>query len=369
MTTRPSSPIRVGLIGFGLGGEVFHAPLVDANPDMRLETIVTSDPGRQARARDAYPSSRIVPNVEGLWERAADHDLVIVCTPNLHHVPLASSGLRSGLHVVVDKPLAATAADGRALAALAAERGLVLAVFQNRRWDGDFLTVRKLLEQDALGSVVRFESRFERWRPDPEGRAWRERGALEEAGGMLFDLGSHLVDQALLLFGAPTHVYAEVDRRRPGVEVDDDTFVALIHEGGVRSHLWMSLTAAILGPRYRVLGLRGAFEKDGLDPQEAALAAGERPGGPGWGTEGRERWGRLSDGSADRAVPTEPGDYPAFYRGVVEALRTGGPPPVDVRDVIAGLEVLEAARESSRAGQVVTFPAGGRSDRAAVGSS
>jgi len=355
MLVDPAAQVRVGLIGYGLGGEVFHAPLVDANADMRLVTIVTGDPERRARARSRYPGTRVVDRVDALWETGSEHDLVIVCTPNVHHVPLGTTALQAGLSVVVDKPLAATAADGRALADLAAERGLLLSVFQNRRWDGDFLTVRELLAQDALGPVVRFESRYERWRPEPKADAWRERGAKEEAGGLLFDLGSHLVDQAIQLLGRPTHVYAEVDLRRPGVEADDDVFVTLAQPGGVRTHLWATVTAAILGPRFRALGLRGAFEKCGLDPQEDALAAGQVPGGPAWGTEPEELWGRLSDGASERRVPTEAGDYPAYYRGIVEALRTGADPPVDVRESIEGLEVLEAARESSRTGAVVAL--------------
>jgi predicted dehydrogenase len=353
----PAAPVRVGLIGYGLGGEVFHAPLVDADPEMRLVAIVTSDPQRQDRARSRYPSTRVVDSAEALWNSADEHDLVIVCTPNVHHVPFGTAALQAGLAVVIDKPLAATSADGRALADLAAERGLMLSVFQNRRWDGDFLTVRAVLARGELGDVVRFESRFERWRPEPDSDEWRERGAPEEAGGLLFDLGSHLVDQALQLFGRPTHVYAEVDRRRPGVEADDDVFVALTHAGGVRTHLWASATAAIDGPRFRVLGLAGAFEKHGLDPQEEALAGGARPVGPGWGTEPEAQWGRISDGSSERRLPTEAGDYPAYYRGIVEALRTGADPPVLVANSIQGLEVLEAARESSRTGTEVLLAA------------
>ena len=181
------------------------------------------------------------------------------------------------------------------------------------------------------------------------------RGTAREAGGLLFDLGSHLVDQAIRLFGRPSHVYAEVDLRRSGVEADDDVFIALTHLGGVRTHLWASATAAIPGPRFRVPGTRGAFEKFGLDPQEDALARGASPAEPGWLTDPQETWGRLSDGASDRRVPTEAGDYPAFYRGVVDTLRTGAAPPVDVRDSIEGLEVLEAAKESSRTGAVVAL--------------
>src|SRR5205823_13238590 len=189
---------------------------------------------------------------DDLWARTAEHDLVVVATPNRAHVPIATASIRAGLPVVVDKPLAPTSDDGRRLISEAAERGILLTVFHNRRWDGDFLTVRRLLSDGALGPVLRFESRFERWRPSPPGPgAWRDRGGPEEAGGLLFDLGSHLVDQAMVLFGRPVKVYAEIDRRRAGAEVDDDSFVALEHPQGVRSHLWMSSVAAIRGPRLR----------------------------------------------------------------------------------------------------------------------
>ncbi len=347
---------RVALIGYGLGGRVFHAPLIASVPGLSLVTIVTSDPGRQAEARERYPSSRVVEGPEAIWDSAAEHDLVVVSTPNSSHVPLGLAALEAGLPVVIDKPLAATAEDGRLLAAAAGARGLLLSVFQNRRWDGDFLTVRRLIDEDVLGPVHRFESRYERWRPEPKAGAWRERGAPEEAGGLLFDLGSHLADQALQLFGRPIHVYAEVERRRPGVEVDDDVFIGLTHRNGIRSHLWASVVAAILGPRFRVLGLRGAFEKYGMDVQEDALVAGGLPVDPDWGREPAEQWGRLSTGGDVREVETEPGAYHRYYAGIAEALRSGGPPPVDVQDSITVLEVLEAARESARTGKVVELP-------------
>src|SRR4029450_4549947 len=178
----------------------------------------------------------------------------------------------------------------------APDRDRPLAVSQNRGWDGDFLTVRRLLSEDALGPIVRFESRFERWRPRVRPEAWRERGDREEAGGLLFDLGSHLIDQAVVLFGPPRTVYAEVDRRRRSAEVDDDVFVALEHEAGVRGHLWLSVLAAIPGPRMRVLGMGAAYEKFGLDVQERALSEGTRPDDPDWGREPPDRWGRASTG-------------------------------------------------------------------------
>ena len=192
----------------------------------------------------------------------------------------------------------------------------MLTVFQNRRWDGDYLTLRRLLAEGALGRPTRLESRFERWRPRVAAGAWREGPDPRDAGGLLADLGSHMIDQAMQLFGPPVRVYAELDRRREGAQVDDDAFVALTHAGGERSHLWASMLGAADAPRFRAVGLEGTYESYGLDGQEAALAAGVRPGAPEWGRAPEESWGRLWDGEGSRAVPTEPGDYPAFYAGV-----------------------------------------------------
>jgi predicted dehydrogenase len=349
----PEGPIRVALIGYGLAGAVFHGPLISSTPGMSLATIVTGDPERRARASSDHPDAQLLAGVDALWRRAADHDLVVVATPNRSHVPLGLAALEAGLPVVIDKPMAPTAEEGRRLVAEATERDLLLAVFQNRRWDGDFLTVRRLLSEDALGPIVRFESRFERWRPRVRPEAWRERGDPEEAGGLLFDLGSHLIDQAVVLFGPPRTVYAEVDRRRPSAEVDDDVFVALEHEAGVRSHLWMSVLAAIPGPRMRVLGMRAAYERFGLDVQERALSEGTRPDDPDWGREPPDRWGRLSTGDGERTVETEPGAYPKFYRGIAASLRDGTPPPVDPTDSVAVLRIIEAAVGSARTKGVI----------------
>jgi predicted dehydrogenase len=217
------------------------------------------------------------------------------------------------------------------------------------------LTLRRLLRDGALGRVLRFESRFERWRPVPRSGVWRELAAAEEAGGVLFDLGPHLIDQALALFGRPESVYAEVERRRAGAQVDDDVFMALAHRDGVRSHLWMSLSAAQPGPRMRVLGSEAGFTKWGLDVQEAALRAGGRPGSAGWGEEPREAWGTLGAGDELTWVETEPGDYPAFYRGVAAALGDGAPPPVSAADAVATLEVIEAAFRSAKSSETVNL--------------
>ncbi|HEU4452967.1 MAG TPA: Gfo/Idh/MocA family oxidoreductase [Longimicrobium sp.] len=349
--------IRVGVIGYGLAGSVFHAPLIAATPGMRLAMVVTSSPERGEQARLEHPGAAVVEDAEGLWERAGELDLAVVATPNRTHVPLARAALEHGLAVVVDKPLTERAEDGRALVEEARRRGLLLSVFQNRRWDGDFLTLRRLLAEGALGDVHRFESHFERWRPVPKA-GWRESGAPGEAGGTLYDLGSHLVDQALVLFGPATHVYAELDRRRPGVEVPDDALVSLTHASGVRSRLWMGAASADAAPRFRVLGSRAAYVKTGLDVQEEALRGGARPGDPGFGEEGPERWGRLGAGDEWAPVPTERGRYADYYAGVAAALRDGAPPPVDPMDAVAGLEIIEAAIRSSAERAVIPLRAG-----------
>jgi predicted dehydrogenase len=342
------SEIRVGLIGYGLAGSVFHAPLVEATPGMRLAAIVTSDRERGNHAASRYPSARILPDVDALWQNAGDLDLVVVASPNRTHMPLGMAAVGRGVAVVVDKPLARTAADALRLIEEGERRGVPLTVFQNRRWDGDFLTVRRLLAEESLGAVLRFESRFERWRPTLRG-GWRERGDKEEVGGLLYDLGSHLIDQSLVLFGPVTRVYAELDRRRPGAEVDDDSFVALTHASGVRSHLWVSSLAAQAGPRFRVLGRSAAYVKYGLDIQEDALRGGASPADPAFGQDPPDRWGILDDGTSTRTVHTEAGAYREFYAAIARTLREGTPVPVDPRDAVRTLEVIETAQRYAHA--------------------
>ena len=351
---RDGEPLRAAVIGYGLGGSAFHAPFIDTTPGLELAAIVTGNAARQEQAARAYPHARIVADVETLWKPDAGIDLVAISTPNRTHVPLALSAIGAGLHVVVDKPLAPSAYEAREVATAARGRGVVLAPFQNRRWDGDFKTLRRLLTEGTLGTPLRLESGFERWRPQATG-SWRERGTPEEAGGLLFDLGSHLIDQALVLFGPAKTVYAELDRRRDGVEADDDVLVALTHASGVRSHLRMSAVAAQSGPRFRMLGSAAAYTKWGLDVQEDALRAGARPGGPDWGTEPRQHWGMVGAGTELQVVPTERGDYGEFYAGVVRAIRDGTPPPVEPNEVISVLEIIEAARDSARRSLVLTL--------------
>lgn len=337
------TPIPVALIGYGLGGRSFHAPVIAATRALRLASIVTSNPERQRQARADHPEARVLESVDALFDDPAMTDLVVISTPNITHVPLARRAIDAGRAVVVDKPFAPTSAEARTLIDAARQRRVMLSVYHNRRWDGDFLTIQRLLGEGAFGRVHRFESRLERWRPVPKG-GWRELAEPREAGGLLFDLGSHLIDQALCLFGPVADVYAEIDRRRPGMSVDDDVFLALTHASGVRSHLWTSSLVAQDGPRLRVLGDRAAYTKVTSDIQEAALRRGDRVDTPDWGVDSPDAYGLLGVGAEAIPLPTERGDYRGFYAGVARALREGSPPPVDPADAVAGLEIIEAAR-------------------------
>ena len=341
-----STEIRVALIGFGLGGAFFHAPLIAATGGMRLAAVVTGNAERRAQALRDYPGVRVLAGPDALWHEAGDYDLAVISTPNRSHVPLALAALDAGLPVVIDKPFATSAAEARRVILAAREKSLALSAYHIRRWDSECLTLRGLMAQGRLGRVLRFESRMERWRPQPKG-GWKERDITEEGGGLLYDIGSHLIDQALYLFGPVREVYAELDIRRAGVESDDDVFLALSHQSGVRSHLWASVMAAEPGARMRVMGTDGAYVKRQGDVQEAALRAGARPGAPGWGDDPPENWGVFSDGAKTRCVESAKGAYQDFYAGMAAALHDGAAVPVDPEDAVAGLEIIEAARRSA----------------------
>ncbi|PNI08885.1 oxidoreductase [Arthrobacter sp. AFG7.2] len=348
-TEASSRTIRTAVVGFGLSGSVFHAPLVAADSRYSLSLIATSDAGREAAATAKYRDVKTVPDAQAVVARADELDLVVLGTPPATHYPLAKAALEAGLDVVVDKPFAVTSAQGEELIALAQQLGRVLTVFQNRRWDGDFLTLRKLLAAEALGKVTRFESRFERWSP-AIAKAWKAHATAADGGGTLFDLGSHLIDQALQLFGPAAVVHAELKARRSDERADDDVFLVLRHGSGVISHLTMNMLCAQQGPRFRVLGSVGGFTKNGVDPQEPYVAAGGSPLDPEYGEEAPEWAGLLGrDGHLD-ALPTERGAYPEFYRLLADKLLDGGaasakPLPVDPKDAVESLKIIEQARE------------------------
>lgn len=332
--------MRIGLIGFGVGGSAFHAPLIAATDGLELAAVVTSNPERAGAARAKYPKAAVVAHPRELWDLGLD--AVTITTPNSSHAPLAHDALDHGLNVVVDKPLATNVADAKSLVDHADEADLLLTVYLNRRWDGDFLTVAELVESGSLGKVHRFESRFERWRPQVV-PSWKE--TTSDGGGILFDLGPHVIDQAVCLFGPVAAVYAEVGRVRADAVNDDDVFLAFTHRNGVRSHLWLSAVAADLGPRFRVLGNRGGYRIFGMDPQEAALRGGlvPSPDDARWGARETADDGVRCSGDGELAQPTQRGNYLRFYQLWAAALRGDGPVPVDPADAVATLRIIDAA--------------------------
>lgn len=336
--------IRTALLGYGLAGSVFHAPALSVLADFDLRIIVTSDPVRQAHARAAHPQVTVLSRDE--WDEVNHHtevDLVVVGTPPASHAPLARRALEAGCAVVVDKPFALSSAEGEALVRLAREKDLLLTCYQNRRWDGEFLTVQKLLAEGALGTVHRFESRFERWQPHIS-KSWKAQATAQEGGGVLFDLGTHAIDQALSLFGPVDHVYGELAAHRPEEQADDDVFLALHHSNGVISHLWLNLCAAQKGPRLRVLGSRAGYLKHSADVQEAHLQAGMLPGDAAYGVDPQKAWGTLGLEGDLVPLPTERGNFPRFYELLAAAMLDGGPVPVDPLDAVAGLRIIEQLR-------------------------
>jgi predicted dehydrogenase len=308
--------------------------------------IVTANPDRRQQARRLHTQAEVVETTAQLFARAAELDLVVIASPPASHVPLAHEALDHGLAVVVDKPLCVAAEQGAALVERAQSLGHPLTVFQNRRWDADFRTVRALLERGELGDVWRFESRFEWWKPQ-EPKQWKAQADIASGGGILYDLGTHLIDQTVQLFGPVDEVRAELATRRAGGGAEDEAFLSLLHRSGARSHLHMSAVAAAPGPRFHLLGSQAAYTKWGLDGQEAALKAGMSPADPEYGVEPESAWGTLGVNGDDRAVPMERGDYGAFYAQLATSLRDGGPVPVDPLHAVRTIELIESIHKAS----------------------
>ncbi|MCS5720130.1 Gfo/Idh/MocA family oxidoreductase [Herbiconiux sp. CPCC 205763] len=341
-----SRSLRAAVVGYGTGGRVFHAPLIAADSAYELRMIATGDRERAADAAARYGGGVVVAGADAVLVRASELDLVVVTSPNETHAPLAHRALEAGLDVVVDKPFALSSAEGRAVIEHAEAVGRRVTVFQNRRWDGDFLTVERLIRQGddgPLGEVRQFESAFEWWKPELSTK-WKETAAAERGGGILFDLGPHLIDQAIRLFGPVDEVHAELDRRRPGAVTDDDSFLSLRHANGVRSRLWFSAVSPWNRPRFRVVGSHAVFETEGLDPQESQLKAGVPVNDPAFGHGHPD--GLLRSPESTSAVTVAPGAYPEFYRLLAQALTTGAPLPVDPRDSLTVLDIIERAHAS-----------------------
>lgn len=338
-------PIRVGLAGFGLGGRAFHAPFIAANTRLHLTHILQR---HGDDAADMYPGATIVRDFDALLAPAAALDLIVITTPNETHVPYAARAIEAGKHVVVDKPIAATSEEAKSLAVAADRARRILAVYHNRRWDGDFLTVAALLARGWLGDLKSFESRFDRYRPDVRQGSWKEQPS--PSSGLLNDLGPHLIDQALVLFGRPLAVSGSIATERAGSLVDDHFEIAL-HYHGFAARLGAGTMASTPGPRFRISGSLGKYVKYGLDPQEDALRGGQRPAGPGWISEPAERWGALTasiDGlEVDGRLRTLPGSYSGFYENVCDAIEGLAALSVTPAQAIETIRTIELARESS----------------------
>ena len=338
--------IDVGVVGFGLGGRAFHAPIIHAVPGLRLAAIVERS---RSSAREIYPDAKIVRDIEELLA-IKSISLVAIATPNETHFPFAKRCLEAGRHVVADKPFTSTLAEALELVALARKHDRVLTVYQDRRFDGDFRTVQELLARGSLGKIVRFESAFDRCRPQIRANSWKEKPA--PGSGVFFDLGPHLVDQALQLFGPPEHVLADIRIEREGSLTEDAFDVTLYYKNGLRAILTASMLAPDPRPHYRIQGTRGAYVKHTLDPQEALLRADHPATGDDWGVEPEKDWGTMTlwgDGELAHAkVPTLRGDYRDFYAQVRDAIEGRAIPPVTPEQALRLMYTLELCVESSR---------------------
>lgn len=340
------SDIRVGIIGYGLAGRLFHAPFIAATAGLDLISVVTRDPDRALRVQRDYPGVRVVDGLDDLL--ATDVDLVVVASPSGLHAAHATAALAAGRHVVLDKPPARDAAQFQTLidAAGAAQRELI--VFHNRRWDGDYRTLQEILDGGSLGTVHRFESRMERWRPFGKG-GWRESAKREDLGGLRYDLGPHLVDQALQLFGPVDAVWARSQSLRPIGSHDDDVVATLTHANGVTTVISASLLTAIPGPRFTVAGTLGAAVLQLPDAQEDSLRAGDRPGLPGWGAQpDRHALVAVGEQPVTSEIPYLDGQWQQFYAGVRDCLAGTAPSPVSNASALATMRVLDAIGAAAR---------------------
>ena len=337
--------IEVGLIGFGLAGRAFHAPVIRAVPGMHLAAILQRT-GNEAAEK--YPDVRIVRNLDELLA-IREIQLVVIATPNDTHYSFARQCLAAGRDVVVDKPFTTTVEEAESLVQFAKENGRLITVYQNRRYDGDFQALRKLVAEGTLGRIVRFETHYDRYRPQLKPGAWRE--TTRPGSGILFDLAPHLIDHALVLFGLPEAVTADVRSERENTVADDAFDIMFHYPGALRAVLRSSILAAAPRPRFVLFGTQGSFVKQSVDPQENNLRHGNIPASGPWGAEPEENWGLLTvpDGEkfTHRRIPSEKCDFRDYYANVRDTLLGKAAPAVTTEWAVNVMRLLEIARESS----------------------
>jgi scyllo-inositol 2-dehydrogenase (NADP+) len=336
--------IAVGLIGYGMAGRVFHAPVIHSVPDLRLKKIVERHGNH---SKEKYPSVEIVRDVAELL-RDNEIELIVVATPNSSHFEFARQSLIAGKHVVVDKPFTNSSAEAQELIDLAKAQNRIITVHHNRRWDGDFLTVRKLIDGIVLGRLAEYESHFDRFRSQVRSGAWREEEG--EGSGIIFDLGSHLIDQAQVLFGLPGTITADVRVQRDMAKAVDN-FELILDYDDLKVTLKATMLAREPGPRFLLYGTEGSYVKYGLDPQEEALKQGHTPLETGWGEEPKDLWGRLNtqfgELHVEGVVETLPGCYQAFYQNVADAIRGRAELAVKPEEARDTIRIIELAMQSS----------------------
>lgn len=342
--------IQVGLIGFGLAGQVFHAPLIQSTAEMHLAKIVTS---QRERVSEIFPEVAVISSAQELFDDP-EIDLVVIATPNDSHYSLAKEALLAKKHVVVDKPFVIHARDGMELKALSEKQNVILSVFHNRRWDNNFLTVKHVISEGLLGDVHTYYAHFHRYQPE-KGSGWREQD--QPGAGLLYDLGSHLIDQALQLFGNPDTIYAELlNQCGPEKKYAPDYFHLILGYGSRRRvYLEAGLLVKKAGPRYQVHGDQGSLLKSGIDGQEEALKKGIRPDHPTWGLDQTENFAQVFLQDEQKSIPTFRGRYELYYEQIGKAIKQQAPNPVTADEAIQVIQVIEKAIQSHVEKRVISF--------------
>lgn len=341
-----NSPVRTALVGYGSVAEKMHAPLIDICPDLEFVAVVERNSNR---CEEKYPKVRTFRSLDELLEADAA-DLICITTPNEFHFPMAKQCLLAGKHVVVDKPVTIYSHEAEELEKIASEKGLVCSVFHNRRFDGDFRTLQQIVAQGTLGRLVYLESHFDRFRPSVS-ENWREKEV--PGNGITFDLGSHLIDQVVLLFGKPEAIFADIQKQRKNAVADDYFDISLFYEG-FKARVTAGVLVNVPTPKFILLGEKGAYQKYFLDVQEQAFKDGKKPEGPDWGVDPEERWGKLYLENETLPYPTLPGDYRIFYQNVADAILKGELLKVTLPQTVSVLKLIESAFVSAKEGRKIS---------------